>query len=172
MGQVWREWGNVILASLIGLPLAAVTATALARARIGRGTPPRRAWRASLAEVGAFAGTLPWVWMMLTPKPAPRSVNLVPLRELAGQLAGDPSTAVVQIGGNLLVFAAFGFCAPVRWRLSVAQVTGLAAAGSVVVEVLQYALDLGRVSSVDDVLLNAAGAGLATVAARILLGRR
>jgi hypothetical protein len=172
MGQVWHEWGRVILASLVGLPLAAATAAVLARVRIARGTPSRWAWRASWAEVGAFAGTLPWVWMILTPKPAARGVNLVPLWELAGQLTGDPTTAVVQIGGNLLVFAAFGFFAPVRWRLSVPQVAGLAAAGSVVVEVLQYTLDLGRVSSVDDVLLNAAGAGLAAIAAKLSVARR
>ncbi len=37
---------------------------------------------------------------------------------------------------------------------------------SVLVEVAQYVLRLGRVSSVDDVLLNTAGAGLAALASR------
>ena len=43
-------------------------------------------------------------------------------------------------------------------------VVALVAAGlSVVVEVLQLALQLGRVSSVDDVLINALGAALASL---------
>jgi glycopeptide antibiotics resistance protein len=37
---------------------------------------------------------------------------------------------------------------------------GLAAAGSLAVETLQHMLALGRVSSIDDVLLNAAGVGV------------
>ena len=39
-------------------------------------------------------------------------------------------------------------------------------AGSLVAETLQYALALGRVSSVDDMLLDAAGAGLAGLTTR------
>jgi glycopeptide antibiotics resistance protein len=42
----------------------------------------------------------------------------------------------------------------------------LAAAGSILVELSQYVLRLERVSSVDDVLLNTAGAGLAALASR------
>jgi glycopeptide antibiotics resistance protein len=126
-----------------------------------------RAWRESISEVGAVAGTLPWIWMILTPRPAARELNLVPLRELVGQLAGDPATAVEQIGGNLLVFAAFGFFGTIRWGLRVPRVVAIAAAGSVLVELLQYTLDLGRVSSVDDVLLNAMGAGIAAGVARL-----
>jgi hypothetical protein len=167
VAHTWHTWGTVILVSLIGLPFAFLLAAALARVRIARGVPAAVAWRRSLAEVGAVAGTVPWVWMILTPRTAPRSLDLVPIRELAGQLAGDPGTAVEQIGGNLLVFAAFGFFATIRWGLAVPRVLALAAAGSVVVEVLQYTLDLGRVSSVDDVLLNAVGAAAAAILARL-----
>jgi glycopeptide antibiotics resistance protein len=46
----------------------------------------------------------------------------------------------------------------------VPAVVALVAAGlSVVVEVLQFVLQLGRVSSVDDVLINALGAALASL---------
>jgi hypothetical protein len=166
VARTWHTWGAVVIASLVALPFAVLLAAAAARVRIGRGEPAGRAWRHSLAEVGAVAGTVPWIWMILTPRTAPRSLNLVPLRELAGQLAGDPATAVEQIGGNLLVFAAFGFFAAIRWGLSVPRVVALAAAGSMLVELLQYLLDLGRVSSVDDVLLNAVGAAAAAALAR------
>ena len=47
----------------------------------------------------------------------------------------------------------------------------LAAGASAVVETLQYALDLGRVSSVDDVLRGALGAGLAAAASQPLSRR-
>jgi hypothetical protein len=143
-----------VAASLAALPLAAFAVVALASARGGRRRPG--AWRRSLAEVGMVVGTAPWVWMILTPRPAARQVSLVPLRDLLA----DPDP--VQIGGNLLVFLALGAFAPLRWPALAgpARLFALGAAGSAVVEILQYALDLGRVSSVDDVLLNAAGAAL------------
>jgi glycopeptide antibiotics resistance protein len=75
---------------------------------------------------------------------------------------------VVQVVGNLLVFAALGFFAPLRFPVlaSVPRVLALAAGCSILVEVAQLVLRLDRVSSVDDVLLNAAGAGLAALASR------
>ena len=73
-----------------------------------------------------------------------------------------------QIVGNLLVFAALGFFAPLRFAAlaSVRRILALGAGCSVLVEAAQYVLRLDRVSSVDDVLLNAAGAGLAALASR------
>jgi glycopeptide antibiotics resistance protein len=93
-------------------------------------------------------------------------VSLVPLRDLLTILAGGPLTVTVQIVGNLLVFAALGFLAPLRFAAlaSVPRILALAAGCSVLVEAAQYVLRLDRVSSVDDVLLNAAGAGLAALA--------
>ena len=151
------------------VPLAATVVAGLARWRISRGAATTVAWRHSVAEVGILVGTVPWLWMILTPQDAQRGVHLLPLRDLAAQLAGDPEVAVAQIGGNLLVFAAFGALAPLRFR-SLARlpvIIGLAAAGSLAVETLQYALELGRVSSIDDMLLNAAGAtGMAGLVTR------
>lgn len=114
------------------------------------------------------AGTLPWIWMILTPKPAAAHVSLVPLRDLAEQLAGEPAVAAVQIVANLLVFAALGFFAPIRFAAlaGVVRLFMLGAAASGLVEMLQFVLDLGRVSSVDDVLLNAVGATVAGLTSR------
>jgi glycopeptide antibiotics resistance protein len=116
-------------------------------------------------------GTMPGVWLTLLPGGpawAPRSVSLVPLRDLADIVASGPVTATVQIGGNLLVFAALGLLAPVRFAAlaSVPRILALAAGCSTVIEVAQYVLRLDRVSSVDDVLVNAAGAGLAALVSR------
>lgn len=124
-----------------------------------------RVWWMAVADVGMVYGTVPWVWMTMLPGSGagevPGRLSLVPLRDLL-------STSPWQIVGNLLVFAALGFCAPLRFaRLaSVPRVLGLAAGCSVLIELAQYVLRLDRVTSVDDVLLNTLGAGLAALASR------
>lgn len=156
MGAVWAQWGGVLAWSAVGLPLAGMVAVVLVRA----GRPVRYA----VAEVYLVAGTVPWLWMILTPDPrGTRRVDLVPLHDL---LTLAPRDLVVQIGGNLLVFAAVGLLLPVRFGVRTPTVAVTAAAASAAVETLQYVLALGRVSSVDDVLLNTLGAVLAAQASR------
>jgi hypothetical protein len=145
------------------LPLAALAVWALACRRSVTGTTPAWAWRTSLAEVGIVYGTVPWVWMTMLPGSrageVPGRVSLVPLLDLLAM-------GWAQVVGNLLVFAALGFFAPLRFAAlaSVPRILALAASCSVLVETAQHVLRLDRVSSVDDVLLNAAGAGLAALA--------
>ncbi|MCU7730865.1 VanZ family protein [Actinoplanes sp. KI2] len=112
--------------------------------------------------------TLPWLVLVLTPLDAPRKVRLVPLRDVVEILADRPLTAFFQIVGNLLVFAAVGFGLGMGWQVRFAYGVAAAMGMSIAVETLQYVLALGRVSSVDDVLLNAIGAGMAVLAARRL----
>ncbi|GGK80318.1 hypothetical protein Sme01_45360 [Sphaerisporangium melleum] len=161
----FQLWGYVVIATFLWLPGAVAAAHLLARHRARRGRPHPA--RTAYADVFAVTGTLPWVWMILTPGRA-SGVSLVPLRDLAELAHGPLGAAFAQVGGNLLVFAALGALLPVRssrflplWRVAL-----LAAALSVTVEALQYGLRLGRVSSVDDVLLNTAGAVLAALATR------
>lgn len=170
----WHGWvgtfTGVALVTVAVLPLAALVVWALARRRSVTGTT--LAWRMSLAEVGMAYGTVPWVWMIMLPGAqagaVPGRVSLVPLRDLLTILADGTLRATGQIVGNLLVFAALGFLAPLRFAAlaSVPRILALAAACSVLVETAQYVLQLDRVSSVDDVLLNTAGAGLAALASR------
>ncbi|MEU9739925.1 VanZ family protein [Micromonospora chersina] len=170
----WHGWlgtfNGVVLLTVAALPLAALAVWALARRRRVLGAA--QAWRMSLAEVGIVYGTVPWVWMIMLPGgragAVPGRVSLVPLRDLFTILAAGPLTVTVQIVGNLLVFAALGFFAPLRFAAlaSVPRILALAAGCSVLVEVAQYVLRLDRVSSVDDVLLNTAGAVLAALASR------
>ncbi|MFR9778444.1 VanZ family protein [Micromonospora sp. MS34] len=172
MVEGWHGWvgtfNGVALITVAALPLAALAVWALARTRSDAGTAA--AWRMSLAEVGIVYGTVPWVWMIMLrgdqAGSVPGRVSLVPLRDLLTILAGGPLTVTVQIVGNLLVFAALGFLAPLRFAAlaSVPRILVLAAGCSVLVEAAQYVLQLDRVSSVDDVLLNTAGAGLAALA--------
>ncbi|MFD6681707.1 VanZ family protein [Micromonospora parva] len=171
----WHGWlgtiNGVVLITVLLLPLAALTVCAVARRRRAAGTTS--AWRTSLADVGIVYGTVPWVWMIMLPGDqagvVPGRLALVPLRDLLTIFSdGGPLTATVQIVGNLLVFASLGFFAPLRFRAlaSVPRILALAAGSSILVETAQYVLRLDRASSVDDVLLNAAGAGLAALASR------
>jgi hypothetical protein len=154
---------GVVFMTLAGLPLAALAVWVLARRRRTGGDT--WAWRRSLAEVGMVYGTAPWVYLTMMPGSGagivPGRVSLVPLRDL---LTMGP----VGIVGNLLVFAALGFFAPVRCAAlaSAPRVLALGAGCSILVETAQYVFQLDRVSSVDDVLVNAAGAVLAALASR------
>ncbi|QXE37172.1 VanZ family protein [Streptomyces sp. GMY02] len=156
-------FNGVVLITLVTLPLAALVVWALARRRRAAGVTT--AWRMSLAEVGMVHGTVPFVWMTMMPGSgagtAPARVSLVPLRDLVVMGAGG-------IVGNLLIFAALGFFAPMRFAAlaSVPRILALGAGCSALIETAQYVLRLDRVSSVDDVLVNAAGAVLAALASR------
>jgi glycopeptide antibiotics resistance protein len=176
MVRGWCGWvgtfTGVVLITVAALPSAALAVWALARRRSVTGTTPAWAWRMSLAEVGIVYGTVPWIWMIMLPGDragaVPGRVSLIPLRDLFTIAAAGPLTVLGQVVGNLLVFAALGFLAPLRFTTlaSVPRILTLAAGCSVLVETAQYVLRLDRVSSVDDVLLNAAGAGLAALASR------
>ena len=91
----------------------------------------------------------------------PGRVSLVPLRDLI-------TMGPIGIGGNLLVLASLGFFAPIRFAAlaSLPRILALGAGCSILIETAQYAFQLDRVSSVDDVLVNASGAVLAAFASR------
>ncbi|MCX5015223.1 VanZ family protein [Streptomyces sp. NBC_00555] len=156
-------FNGVVLMTLVALPLALLVVWALARRRRAAGVTS--AWRMSLAEVGMVHGTAPFIWMTMMPGggagTVPARVSLVPLRDLV-------TMGPLGIVGNLLVFAALGFFAPMRFAAlaSVPRILVLGAGCSVLVETAQYVLRLDRVSSVDDVLVNAAGSVLAAMASR------
>ncbi len=154
---------GVLLMTLVGLPLAGLVVWVLARRRRAAGVAS--AWRMSLAEVGMVYGTVPFVWMTMMPGSGagtvPERVSLVPLRDLV-------TMGPLGIVANLLIFAPLGFFAPMRFAAlaSVPRVLALGAGCSILVETAQYVLQLDRVSSVDDVLVNATGAMLAALASR------
>ncbi|MET8809806.1 VanZ family protein [Streptomyces sp. NPDC004546] len=156
-------FNGVVFVTLVALPLAALVVWILARRRRADGVTS--AWRISLAEVGMVHGTVPFVWLTMMPGAGagtvPGRVSLIPLRDL---LTMGP----LGIVGNLLIFAALGFFAPMRFAAlaSVPRILALGAGCSVLVETAQYVLRLDRVSSVDDVLVNATGAVLAGLASR------
>ncbi len=168
MRDVWRTYGDVLVGWLVLLPVAGMLVWGLIFWRRHHGMAAPVALRRSLAEAGAIVGTAPWLWMIMQPSAGQnRRINLEPLHDL---LTVPVSALPVQVVGNLLVFAAAGFCLPIRcgWLAGLWRILGAATAGSAALEVLQYTLDIGRVSSVDDVLLNAVGAVAAAALSRRL----
>jgi hypothetical protein len=162
----WERYGDVVLiAVLAGVPIGAIVAIVLAQRRIDQGWERRWAWRATVADVGIVVGTL--LWMLLAARAGRSRIDPVPFHDLVDLLSD--SDAAAQIVGNLLAFAAVGFFLPIRLRLArpalVPLMVALIVAGlALVVEVFQFVLDLGRVASVDDILLNTLGALVASVA--------
>ncbi|GAA2806100.1 hypothetical protein GCM10010522_24770 [Kribbella solani] len=163
----WHGWlltfTGVAQLTVICLPLAALAVWLLARLRIAGGTERPWAWRRSIAEVGIVYGTLPTVWLTMLPGShagtAPGRVSLIPFHDLM-------TTSPPQLIGNLLLLAALGAFAPVRFRAfaTLPRAIALAAGVSVLIELAQYVFRLDRVSSIDDVLVNTVGAGLAALA--------
>ncbi len=157
-----RQFAPVLLGVAFALPCAVAVVVGLARHRLARGSAARQAWIRSLAEVGLVVGTAPWLIMGLWPielSPDVQRWRLVPLGDIATQLAGPPGYAFVQITANLLVFFSLGACAPVRFAALARPVRLLlvGAAASLVLEVCQQVFGVGRVFSVDDILLNGLG---------------
>lgn len=162
---------GIIILTVLALPVAVLAVPVLALLRRGLGIAWRAAWRKSLAEVAIVYGTVPGVMMTMVPGSmaglVTGTVSLEPFVDM-------PTMGPVGIVGNVLIFAALGFFGPIRFSAlrSVWRVLVLATAASVTIEVMQYALLLDRVSSVDDVILNAGGATVAAILSWPLWRRR
>jgi glycopeptide antibiotics resistance protein len=129
-------------------------------------TPTRRA-----LDVGLVLATA--VVVALTLLPAGRGWSWgAPLSELQWYASGlDSPTAMLQLVGNVALLAPLAALAVVRWPALTAphRLVGAAVLVGAGIELLQWALPLGRVVSPLDALLNATGAvltGLAVAALR------
>jgi hypothetical protein len=158
-------WDDVLAGLVVFVATAVAVTVALGRRRVRAGVPVGWAWRSAVAEVWMVAGTVPWIAGILTPTGGESRI-VTPLGGLYEILSPGPLWAAEQIGGNLLVFAAFGFLAPVRWRIRPVQILLLGIAASTLLETLQYVLDLGRVTALDDIVFNSLGGFLAAFASR------
>ncbi|TNC26124.1 VanZ family protein [Amycolatopsis alkalitolerans] len=85
------------------------------------------------------------------------SLHLMPGSDILTEFAGNGS--LWQIAGNLLLLAPLGVLVSLRFPAlrSIRRITALAFGVSVVLELTQYLLHAGRVTSTDDVLLNTLG---------------
>lgn len=125
---------------------------------------------AALVAVGSFLAV---AYVTLTPSPqsVPEShPNLDPGETIRIYL-DQPSVraAILQIGGNMLLFMPLGILVPIAAKPLRGPVRVLAAIGllSLLVELTQGFLAVGRSFDIDDVIMNTAGA----VIGYVLVGR-
>ena len=139
---LWGRWAEVIIVSVFAVPFAFLFAWWLAGRRRRRGMDAGWAMRSAFAEVLIVVGTAPWLWMVMLPNPGHvRGYNFVLFHDLNNQVHGGLRSAVVQITGNLLVFAALGFGLMVRFRARPVHVLLIGVLGSTAIETLQWTLE-------------------------------
>ena len=154
----------VVLATALAAALLAGGALLLRRVGMLPGRPSAVLARALLVAwvLGVAGATLP-----ARHSAAGRRVNLELGRTIAG--ANNSQVQLAEFLVNVLLFVPLGLLLPLAigaarplWRT-----LAVAAAASLGVEVLQYALASGRHTDVDDVLVNVAGAGAGWLAFRL-----
>jgi len=119
----------------------------------------------ALVDTLAVASLIPALLLTLViPGGMHTTVELVPLVDMWA--TGVNVTTLYQNAGNVLLFLPFGALLPVAFNGAFARlwrILAVAAGLAFAIEVLQYLLDVGRVSSTDDVILNTVGAALGCV---------
>ncbi|MGW0931966.1 VanZ family protein [Streptomyces sp. NPDC002644] len=169
MGWAWSAYADELAAAaLAGLPVCVLMAWVLRRCLgtgTGTGAVDTDAWRSALLDGLLLASVLPFAYATLSHGyGSGRVLSLVPLAELSTSFGAAEvafsSVTLFNVGGNVALLAGFGALLPLRSRrcASLPRVAVVAVTLSATVEIAQYALDLGRVCSTDDVLLNTLGA--------------
>ncbi|MFD4249614.1 VanZ family protein [Amycolatopsis thermoflava] len=159
MGILVSSFGVLAPVTIIASPFALFAWRFLARRR-SRTRPMWVAASTAGIDVGAVLLAALVLALTMIPVGASRtsSLHLVPGSDILTEFTDDGS--LWQIAGNLLLLAPLGALLPLRLaRLhSVARVAWAALAASAAIELTQFVLHLGRVTSTDDVLLNTLGA--------------
>lgn len=156
----YQTVSGVVVAAVLALPLLPMAASMLAGSRRRAGYPSAWARRSAVLDVGLAYGTVIPIWLTMLPG-GNREISLVPFRDMA-------TMPPYQVVGNMLLLAALGFLAPMRFPVFASWIRTvlLVMAVSCGIETCQYVLPVGRIASVDDVLLNTAGGAFAALASR------
>lgn len=165
MEQLWRKFGDLVPAVLVGVPVLVLVAWGLAAWRMRR-METGRAWRRSVLDVLLVASVLPVLYLVLVPVDFQETrVRLVPGSDV---VTVHDMTSVWQLVGNLVMLAPLGALAPLRWPWlrSMGRVVLVAVAAACGIELVQWVFDLGRAVTTDDALVNALGAVLGAAASR------
>jgi len=164
MTQLWRAFGELVpLLAILGISAGALGITWRHLSGDGR----RRVlgvilalWLAAVCLVTLRPEAEAW-----SPDASNRPSDLVPFRSLYHLTFNsvDWQVPAVQVIGNLALFAPLGFLAPLIWphaKSALRRAVWAAAVVASLIEFTQWAMASGRVASIDDVVLAAAGAGL------------
>ncbi|WP_050370980.1 VanZ family protein [Streptomyces acidiscabies] len=165
MGWAWNSYADELAtAVLLGVPTCLGLAWTFHNWRHRKRTPAD-VRRDVLLDGLLIASLLPYLYVTLSQGYGnQRTLSLMPFGELSVSFASSQlafsDVTLLNVGGNAALLLIFGALLPIRsrWSRTLGRVATIAALLSVTVEITQYALAVGRVSSTDDVLLNTAGA--------------
>jgi glycopeptide antibiotics resistance protein len=115
-----------------------------------------------------YAAVVAWVTLRPRPSSVKVPVEWIPFNNIIHVLRDGRSVSYQTAGqllGNIALFVPFGWLVPMLWRKLrfVWLVVALAGATSVAIEVSQRLFITGRETSIDDVILNVAGAFIGAV---------
>ncbi|WP_410608512.1 VanZ family protein [Amycolatopsis sp. lyj-109] len=167
MGALLRAFWGMIPISAIALPYALLGWPLLASRRRRR-MAARRASATAAVDCAVFLVAFLVFCLVTMPvgDSADSTLDLVPGADVAAALSSDGS--LWQVIGNVLLLCPLGALLPLRVRRlrALPRIALAALIASVLVEGTQYLIHTGRVTSADDVLLNAAGATLGAALSR------
>ncbi|WIX81059.1 VanZ family protein [Amycolatopsis carbonis] len=170
MGALLRAFWGVIPITAIALPYALLCWPLLAARRRRRSGGISLGHASATAAVDVTAVTIGALVLCLVIMPvgtaSGSTLDLVPGADLSAALSDDGS--LWQVIGNLLLLCPLGALVPLRLRRlrSLSRIALTALSASVLVEVTQFLIQSGRVTSTDDVLLNTIGATLGAALTR------
>lgn len=177
MRTLEREFGGIVLAVLCLSALGSVGVISYATLARRAGATGSCSWRRTAGLLLAVA-LVAIAALTLTPLADPVDAHGVNLRLMEGLLHPRGSLALnaVRVGANVALFLPVGALLPV-WRpqMGLLATTVAGASFSLAVEILQFLLRTGRISDINDVVLNTAGVclgGCGTAAVRHLLAKR
>ena len=166
MHQLVRSFADHVVLVLWLVPVLVIAAAAVARRRTLRGVPITEAlWRSGLELLlGVWAGMVVAVTLQPAGDLVGRRIDLQPGHGIFDLIFGGAahSTALAQLGGNVLLFLPLGFLLPLRLR-SIRRFTQIALLSTVLVtaiEITQFLANIGRAATTDDVILGVLGSVL------------
>lgn len=170
MEQLWRAFSGVIPLFLVIIPIVITIGWLFYRRALKKGTEQKTALLFSVLYI-LFALTIIGVMMVtLTPRPfmEGRILQIVPFGSILDILFNSVhyTVPIRLIGFNIILFIPFGILLALILKSTskvILKTTLLGMAFSITIEILQFLLNSGRTSNIDDVILNTSGAFIGAV---------
>ncbi|QOY34677.1 VanZ family protein [Anaerobacillus isosaccharinicus] len=175
MEQLWRAFNQVIPIFLICIPFIILIGWFLYYRKVKAGEEKKKALIYSIINIFLVLSIIGI--LMVTMLPGSLSgIQLVPFVSSIDVLFNsvDYTVPIRILGFNVVLFIPFGVFMALRIyskRKVILLTTLIGMLLSIIIEFLQYALAIGRISNIDDVILNSFGAFLGAIIG-YLLGKR
>lgn len=168
MVQLWRAFRDVIPLFSIVVLIGLISILVFLRLNRKRGVDLKRLVLNSLLAFTIIGVLFVTILPSSYGERVPRIINIVPFVDMYQILfhSVDIMVPIRNLGFNILLFVPFGFFMAMRKPLSnrrLGQITLIGAILSLGIEVVQYAIPMGRTADINDVILNTIGASLGCV---------